>query len=569
MSSNTKSDSKTHNIEANDDLVRSVIVDQTDNIEKGWREAFQNIIDSEATVGELDFTSEWTFVRDNGDGIELTEQKGVSLLTVMGESTKDADDHDSIGEFGIGKGQIIAKGLGAFISGDQVLFFDIKNWGLTAEQVPLPDAADYIEDHNEDMAELLREKIGHSSYDGLAILVDHYEDEVPDEGSYKWNKFEDDIQNRFQYLNSVDETELFLNGDLITDKDPKDVRAYGNPTHTGTTVFPHSGLVHFGVRHGSGSLTIYSGGIKVTTIDSRGLQGQIVTENNLRLNFARNEIKSGCPIMEQIEDRLDVIRRNLFKDTNVELEKNARSFIADQMFNHDEVEEYSDEPVFETSGETMVSWNEITEKDEIGTASKGNPAADKLEEAYGEIVLNEQDGAVEKFLANRDNIEDAPDDFDAQKRAEDKGLHTSYEESDESELRPTQKKKLGVARYITSMLDDSLVVKWGESDVAKAWTDGTSQIVITESAAPESSWIEWVPSLWQTMVHEHSHNGASKNVASHGVSFNRRFRNNVEVDGGIEGLQKVLSEINDDTLKEVAERGHAQELGSEDKDFPQ
>ena len=561
MAANTNSESETHSIEANDNLVKSVIVDQTDNIEKGWREFFQNIIDSGATEGRLEQTHEYTFVADNGSGVDLKEQDGIDLLTVMGETTKDAEDHSTIGEFGVGVGQGISKGVAFAVSGYNTLIFDIKGWGLEAKMVPLSSLTSFVyEEFESDLAKFVDERFGHvNHYDGLAWLVYHYDDEVPDENSYKWSKFRNNIQERFQYLNAVRDTELYLNDEVITDSDALDINSHGHPTYNKVYDSPETGKVHIAVKHGYGSLTVYSGGIKVTDVDSRGIEGRIITDRNLRLNFARNEIKSGCPIWSEIEDLLNDIREDLLteEEESLELENEARDFLADQMFNHGKMEIHADKDIFETASEDMVSWNEIIKRDEIGTARKGNRAADKLEEAYGEIVLNENDDAVETFLENREDIPEAPSDFDAVDRAETRGLHTSYEKIDESGLKPTQWYQLGIARYIVHLMDDDLDVRYGESDVASAWTDGSSEIVITDTATSSSKWISWVPELWNTMMHELAHNTPSKDEPGHGVGYRRRFRQNIERDGGIEALSDLMGEINEKTLSTVAETGHS------------
>jgi len=563
MSENIADSAETHSIEANDDLVRSVIVDQTDNIEKGWREAKQNIIDSEATEGRLKYDTDFTLVADNGQGVDLTKQKGLDLLTVMGESSKESDNHEDIGEFGIGKGQVIAKGRTVFISDDTALLFDIKGWGLEAKTVPLARAAKFAGQFDDGWGNLIDKHFGNNNrYNGLAVLVDHYEDEVPNADSYKWERFEDNLKGRFQFLNAVDNTKLYVNDELITDNDPLGVKSYGKPKHTEVYESPETGSVHIGVRHGHGSLTVYSGGIKVCDVDSRGLQGNIVTERNLRLNFARNEIKSGCPVWNEVEERLNAIRAELFTDHERDLGSDARQFVADRMFNHDEIEKFEDVEAFETSSENLVSWSEIADKSEIGFSSRGNPAADKMEE-MGEIVLSEDDGASSKVQDELDNIEDAPEEYDAQDRAEENGLHTSYESVDTTDLKPTQHKQLGIARYIESMMDDvDMEVYYGESDVANAWTDGNTEIHITDTATPSSSWIQWVPELWRIMMHEIAHDTPSREEPGHGISYERRYRSVIEEDGGIDALSKLMGEIDENTLTTIAERGHATRLST-------
>ena len=558
--SDNSDDVQTHSIEANDNLIKSVILDQNGDLVAAWREAFQNIIDSMASEGRLEFDHSYTRIVDNGQGVELTEEKGIQLLTVMGESSKDADDHSTIGEFGVGGSQVIAKGRTVFISGDTALMFDIKGWGLEAKTVPLSDASSLAAEYNDGWANLIDQHFGSfASYDGLAVLVDHYEDEVPDEGSYKWSRFGDNIHSRFKYLNNVDRTKLYVNDELITDLNALDINGYGSPTHTEVYESEQTGPVHIAVKHGGGTLTVYSGGIKVTDVDSRGISGQIVTERNLELNFARNEIKSGCPIWSEISDRLDEIRAKVFNEVKENrLNDSARKFISDRMFNHGERDEYSDAEVFETASEDMVSWDELSQEDEVGMASKGNPAADKLQEAYGQIVLNENDSAVQTFDDHRDDLDDAPEDFDAQIRAENNGLHTTYEEVDERTLKPTQQKQLGIARYIVDEMGVNMDVRWGESDVAAAWTDGNSYIVLTETAAKSSQWIQWVPELWETVVHELAHNvDTSDTEPSHGISFNRSLRENIEKEGGIEALSHIMGKISEKNLTRVAEIGHA------------
>ena len=551
MSTNTNSSTETHSIEATDDLVKSVIVDQTDNIEKGWREGVQNMVDSEATDGYLEYTTDYTYMSDNGQGIELTEDAGLKLLTHMGESSKDADDHSSIGRFGIGKGQIMAKGLTAWISGDQVLFFDIKEWGLEAKQVSAAEAPGFIVDHSVEMFELLNDKIGLSGCEGLAVIVDHYEDEVPESSSYKWDRYEENVKERFQYLNAVNDTNLYLNDELISDGEWDSVDE-NLSSLVDTVKTEDSGEILYALEHGVGDLTVYSGGIKVTNIDSRGLQGSIITSNNLQLNFARNEIKSGCPLFSKIQDDLVEYRKEIFEDVD-DYENGARKFLADRMFNQDELDDHADEEVFETASENMVSWNDLKSMDEVGMAEKGNQAADKLEE-IGHIVLNKYDDAVSKFQAVRDDLEEAPDEYDASDKAEDQGIFTEHKELEEDGLTPTQKKQLGIARYISNMINDEFEVRFGESDVANAWTDGRNYITITDSAASGSSYAEWVPSLWKTVVHEHAHRFSSKDNPSHGRSFDNRFRDLIDESTSI--LSHTQALIDKRGLSRVAADGH-------------
>jgi len=552
-----------HRIEAAEGLVRSTIVDQASDIEHGWREGYQNIIDNpDADEGRIESTPEYTLIADNGSGVELTEERGVNLITNMGESSKDAADHGTIGEFGVGGGQINAKGQAMWISGTQALLFDIKGWGLTVKQVSVADAADVVREYDPAWSAVIEDQFGGiNKYEGLAILVNHYEDEVPDEDSYKWNKYEERVKDRFKYLQSVRDTELYYNGELISDTDPltDDAIVTGNTTYTET--FHEEGVddVHIAVKHNSSeSLKVYSGGIYVKDIDNRGLAGAVVTEKNLRLNFARNEIKSGCPIWDVVSDRLDEIRGDLFSQVKRgRLNGSAREFIATEIFDKGRVDEYGDIAIFKTTDEDVVSLNEIKDRDSIGIAPTSSKAADALTEAYNETVLAEHDTPVEKFVEARDEeneFSDLPSDFDATERAVEQGLHVDYEDVPESELTPSQMNRLGVARIIADVAGIGLEISYGKSDAARAWTDGRNFIKITDGVDNGGRWTQWVPMLWLILMHETAHKWGDKEDASHGRRFNRRFRKTV--DENEDGLAFVMGLIEEHGLRRVAEVGN-------------
>jgi hypothetical protein len=315
--------------------------------------------------------------------------------------------------------------------------------------------------------------------------------------------------------------------------------------------------VEITVEEGRGSLEVHSGGIYVTDVDSRGIEGTVVTDQNLRLNFARNEIKSGCPIWNKVEDRLNEIRRKLFSDNNDnEVNQDARKFVAQEIKNHG-TEDLQTEPVFQTATESLVSFNEIVSQSEIAVASTGNPAADRLEEAYGMIVLDNTDPATKVLIDNEDELatdEDLPGRAEAQEKAKDEGLMVDYEQVNKHDLAPRKFQKLGIAKLLAEKMDIKRKIDWGKSDIANAWTDGTTYIRITETAAPDSKWVQWVPQMWRILCHEDAHKYPDKEEASHGRRFDERFRQNI--DNNEDALADVMEAISQDSLSTVAEYGH-------------
>lgn len=508
---------ETHRIEGTDDLLMSVIVDQAADLEHGWREAIQNGIDSPGSERvELTFDYDSTVVQDDGEGVDLTAERGINLLTNLGESSK-SDDEDTIGEFGIGKGQIVAKGVTTMMSDDQALIFDVKNHGLKVAQRTLDEPVD-----------------------GFRVEVEHYTDEVPSSTSYRWGRYEERIKERFQYVTEATGVEVVVNDDIVSRERPEDVVEGRRHAVSETLTVEDLGDVHIAVEHSaSEDLTVYSRGVKVKDVESRGLGGVVVSEPNFELNFARNDIKSGCPLWRAVSERLDDIREELFLDVpDDRLTDDARRHIADRMLalaesgDIDALDKFAEKRVFKTAVGDHVSINQVAEKGKVGLAPAGDPAAEKLNSAYGMMVLSEDDEATSRI---QDIIEEAqehipePEEFDAREKAEELGMFDERTHIPNEELSPNRQKRLKVARYIADRMGINRTVYYGESDLYDAWTDGHSEIVITDDCMPSSNRLAWMPELFETLVHQYSHSGSTMNgCGDHSISFNKNYRRNMD-----------------------------------------
>jgi hypothetical protein len=543
----------THELSTNDELIKSVITDQAGSLENGWREAFQNGIDAPgATEVRLCYTQDVSVITDDGDGINLSQETGKQLLTVLGNSSKQTGDSQTIGRFGIGAAQVIAKGQTVFASGDTALLFDIDGWGLEARSVPVDALSSYLADYDEKWAATAENHIDQRYVTGTTVLCHHYQAEVPDEDSYRWSTYEERTKNRFKFLESVRETAIYLNGERISANDPSAFeRAYKKADAAGEQPLDEGDTMHYAFRRGGrGDIEIFSGGLYVTDIDGRGISGQVTTEPNLDLNFARNEVKSGCPLMKQLRALVDDVRTELLADAE-NIDSAGREFVATQVIERGDAA-FFDTNVFMTATEETVSWNQLTQFDEIPLAETGSRVGDMLEELGG-VVLAESDPAVSIL---RDNIETVPFSlFDAEERAESQNNFVSFETLERSALSPSQDTLLGVARFMVELMDDDRHVEFGRSDKAHGWTDGSTHIVVTETAAPASVAQAWIPELWQTVVHEVSHSNSSQDEPDHGHRFRKKFRE-VSEGIGMEALSETMEQVEANGVRAVAEAGH-------------
>jgi hypothetical protein len=550
-------------IEGTDNLLMKVIKDQAADFEHAWREIVQNGLDSESSSAMyLDWTKVYTIGHDNGDGVPLTKEFGENLLTNLGETSKSDDDDSTIGEFGIGKGQFIAKGMTAIISGDHALIFDIKNIGLNVIKIKtgeVESAARKIDPEFGDTVERALEKHGRS---GFTVAVHHYDEETPDYG-FRWDQYEENVIERFQFAEVATSTEVYINGDRVSNAPFNDALPHARKEELQEDPLNKA---HICVQpKGAQDIKVYSNGVYVTDIDGRGLKGTVVTEGNLDLNFARNDISSGCDRFNVIQERLDELRVEIFGEiTENQFSPQAREFVADALIGNTQIElgdEFDDKEIFKLADGGFASLNDIRSRDKIVTSGNSPDAADKLGQ-LGMMIIDITDRATSKLeatLETSDNdVVEVDEIFTASEKAEAMGMFTEHESLDVEELDTKQLQKLAVARELAFRLGEEIGdqrdIHYGKSDVAKAWTDGSDEIHITDASTTSNAWSQYSWQLFRQLVHEFAHQeNTREHEPSHGNRYSRQYR---ELwDNHHEVLQHVQDTIDDMGIKQLT-RGY-------------
>lgn len=540
MKSEEKNVIESLNIEGTDDLLLSVIIDQASDLEHGWREAISNSIDSPmSSFVNLWYNEDRSIISDDGDGVEITD-RGKNLLTNMGETSKRRDSSDSIGQFGIGKGQYIAKGRVTVLSKGKALHYNIRDWGIEdgVYITDIENAVEFTSNFNPKWGKHVEEGIEKHDGVGFTVVISHYEDETPDY-SWRWNEYEDNIRKRFKYTNLVTGVSVFLNDECISDGFVND-KNLPSKSVVRSEILSKGGNLITGIGHkADGSIDIYSNGVFVKEMNRSGFGGVVITDKNFDLNFARNDIKAGCSIWDEV---LDIIDEECLKVcdrvSGSNMNDSAREFLMNKMYENDEIfEKYKDKNILKTSNEDYVSIQKVREREEIGISESNDKAADRLAECYGDIILSKHDKAV-KILKKNENLNK----FDVKEKANHMGLFDKSEVIPVNELTPLQKTKLGVARRMADKIGIEREIKYGKSTLANAWTDGVREIVITDTATPSTKWIQWAPELYRIMIHEWSHEKSTKeDHPNHGRRFEKEYRK--KIDENWNNLSEIIEEI--------------------------
>lgn len=528
-------------------IIEELIFDQAEGLVDGIRECAQNGIDAPGSDRvEIEISPEKTVVTDNGNGMDLSDEKMRQFLTNLAESTK-VDDPDAIGQFGIGFGQAMAMGHVTVHSQDSKVEFDAKNW---FREYRLYEAEE--------------------EYDGFKVEIDHYEDDVPEADSPEWDDYRSDLIDRFQYMELVQGVTVTVDGQRISNQDPAD-------DMENATVYETENA-YMVLKHQSYDwVKVYSAGLFVTERRAHGLGGYVITKQNLTLNTARNTIKSSCDLWPTVKEEMDEARSELLEDVADErLTDNARTAVV-RMARDGDANAKSREVLKKANGE-MASISQVESSDEVYFADQSDKAAGKLAD-LGKLVLMDSDGATNEVKkgSNRGQLA-IPDAKAVQPTAAAMGIKNGYEILDDEEF---YSKPLVVARILRekmakySPIDMNRAILPGEDSTANAWTipdaehvndieqahidrlngDFDSFVAITDSAYSTGASEVLILELWRIIAHEFAHTEDSTNEPNHGSGFSRRFRK--IIDRTQPAAVELMDEIrNDGVAKTFAKYDH-------------
>lgn len=545
---------KTGKISVSNVLAHQHIDDQAaGGLPNSWREATQNGIDSpESSLVRLQYSPFVSIIDDDGEGLNLLDEEDEDVLTKLGLSTKSRDDNSTYGQFGVGWGQVISKGLVIVQTQNSMVVFDYHD-AYTSEEIkeilptdPFPGLNEFENgEHPLDTVHGLNYAIGETSgyTDGMTVIIHHYENSVPDSDSVEWQEYEEEYRDLFRYVPDVAGVEITVNGDSIEPDDPLSEEGLRSETRTVETENAYIAVCNSVVD----DITVYSQGLKVCDIDGKGMKGRIITKENLDVNIARNDIKHSDNEWQEIKETVEELRIDILDDTSDNrLYSNGRQAMLDRMVNNEELrEKWDDREIIPMTNDKMVSLKQVQNRDEIGIAQQDDGDADKLIEA-GEYVI---DGSTTEVQTICEADIDLPNSFNIEERVEEYGLDDDYEILDEDELNMYQIRKLLFARAFADELRYEVrgfnrQIVWGRHDGANAWTDGDSYIALTDTVTTSNRKEVWMSEIMRTVCHEVAHNKDSQGTG-HPPSFSEQFRKIIEHPT----VEETFSDLAEDIVK--------------------
>jgi len=502
------------------DTIFQLIGAQAGSLGKAVLECVMNSVDAGATFVRITIHATGLEIADDGQGFR-SQQEIENWFEVLGFPHKPGDRIH--GQFGVGRAQLWSFCSTTWRTGPFEMKVDVKESGL-----------DY--DLRDDCEPVV----------GVTIAGTFYERQLPSD----LQSFNKELADLARYC----QIPVVLNGKQIN-RDPKEEKwdfdtpdAWVRLTDTG-------------------QLAVYNLGVLVRRYPAHlvGSGGVVITKPGVRLavNMARNDVLvARCTVWKRIKPMLqkrsdDRVRTKPTRLTEGELENLAYRFIVSEV-DYDTV---ASQPLITDivgRGYTLTNFASSLRRCTnrvLTIAEAGSRLGERAHRTQGAFVLSPV--TIERFGADslkrwtrtlKDACAVAPSLYDLQQVLADvriepdlakavPALAEGYEILAEKDLKPKEKAALKALTVMVDLIVRALINQGilstktrhrqaflGVSEVAEAWTDGGSQVVLNREMLPLfEQGVSGFVGIANLVVHEWLHDNASVGSHTHDYEFYERY----------------------------------------------
>ncbi len=487
--------------------LRDIIERQAGSLEKAVLEAVMNSIEAGGDRIDIDYEGgdesgrgKRLTVTDNGRGIP-TRQELIDHFEYFG-TPHDASENKKWAQFRMGRGQCFAQGKNVWRTCGWQMETDVRS-DFNADRVPRYALSEA------------------KHFDGCRIEIDIYDDKY--HGTVE--RLKALVTEQIEFV-SVD---VFFNGDKIN-RDP------GGLTWT---MEDDDAYYLFGAGQ---DFLNYNMGVrcKKEPASHVGVVGVIVSKEQLKVNFARNDICEECPIKQRI---MAVVKANRVKKTR-KAQRRLDAFervaaLRDLRDGYQKYDDLKNAGLFYTSSGRSLTFRDILNcRTPWSFANEGDMIADKLMQSHQAMVLNRR--ILDELSYTGSEGDFFPwltrECYSPPSWTKVCGLYKPYED-----LRRGHNDTLNfIAREKWTKLEKRLVrvleglncwdgraIVMGVGESANAWTDGKSYIALEKTFIQRSTFtnLHGAAAFFATMIHEVAHTDSTTEGHYHGEEFYRNFHN--------------------------------------------
>ena len=439
-------------------LLFYVIQRQAGTLAKAILEGVMNAVDARAKQCSVTLDSQTLTIVDDGAGFR-SKKEIIKFFEVFGQLHEE-NESKIYGTFRIGRGQLFSYGINKWRTGFYSMAVDIKNNGLNYEL-------------NRESEKVKGCHVGVDLYDELSLS------EVAETARIleKWCKWAP--------------CNVTINGKQVN-KDPE------------KAVWSHKLDSAYVNLDNSFNLAVYNLGIHVMDIPKYryGCGGEVVSRKQLRVNLARNDVQSDCPIWIEVKKIIDkksqeknLKKKYLDKQERLSLQRKA----SEGTISWEDIKNVK--LITAVTGRNYAVKAIAKHSRAVATAASGDRIGDYIHRRKMAFVIAEEclTGfncvSIEAFIYWYNDIKDkwTPELLAVSLAELSSGLNKTYILLDEAELKPNELvwlKMLNMAKFYLDVPDrkdyggsnselPNRHVHIGDSPHAMAWTDGKTYVAFS------------------------------------------------------------------------------------------
>jgi hypothetical protein len=520
---------ETRGFKVHPSLLYDVICRQAGTLAKAALEGVMNSADAGATRCDIVLDEKALSVSDDGKG--FTSRREVEDFFEVFGRPHGPEEKKTFGTFRMGRGQLFAFGRNEWVTGRFRMLVDVKGKGLDYE---------------------LHESERGQPRPGCAVAVDLYAPLLPSEVA--------ETERQLEHWCRYAPLAVTFNGRRVS-RDPS-AEKWDEVTEDACWRFTRGG-----------PLAVYNLGIHVADLGNYryGTGGVVVSKKQLKVNFARNDIQSDCPVFRRIAAKVNqqATARNLGSQS---LDEAARTRLAHQARDGELPYQTFRKLKLLTAVTGRQHALEHVRVHRFTEAPEGCPRGDKVHRLGGTFVLSDETARrfrsadPASFVAWLAGYSGKPLTFVPFEEAS-RGLSGRYVVLDPKQCTPTERVWLRLCED-ARLLTDRGLYRWrfavGESDTADGWTDGKSFVAVSRAFLRKQKFdAGGVTALGLLLLHELCHDEADMGAHPHDQDFYERFH-----DGAVRQLplfvERVLGSI-PQVVKAEGRRATREQLKTSDK----
>lgn len=471
--------------QATEGLLHDVMRKQAGTVEKAILEAVMNSVDAGASRIDLRVEEGFLVISDDGKGMTTSEVE--EYFEKFGLKDDDIDQKD-FGKFRMGRGQIFNFGLNIWHSNNNLMVVHLDGDETTIEV----DGKEYHLDTSGLSYNLLETE---EDVEGCEIEVNLYNDleSVTETVS--------EVKKLIKYIPWMHDVEVFINDELFYEEfDPDDqtTRAYYS----------------FGRGGWNTDTVVYNQGAFVTELDLNETGGIIISNQDLDVNFARNDILDTCEVFRGIRGEWNHLIRDHLINSDEITEREKKWLLKEAKGDDAFLMKIQDMPLIPDVTDSEWSVNNL-KGEKVTFAVEGSGLGRKLMETEGVVAINRSFESTVRDIVDDSvlvNFEDAID----------SGMMVEMREYSDHELSKKRRKNLARARYLLDKSGYEGDVKGGYSEERDVWKNDKGDVVIHKNVLKERK-AEFLTRYLFKILEAAAHDGSMREEVTHSFNFRRDF----------------------------------------------